>query len=62
MMNFIKKLICSQSGHKIVNPERINDHVFRFQCSRCGGDFAINLIVDGAILDWSTVRELYKTP
>ena len=58
----IKSLICSASGHKIVNTTMINSHVFRFQCSRCGGDLAINFMVQGGILDWDDVKELYKAP
>ena len=62
MIKPIKKVICSWLGHKIINPIKINDHVWRFQCSRCSGDFAVNFMVQGAILDWTDVKELYKAP
>ena len=62
MIKSIKSLICSRLGHEIINPIKINGHVTRFQCSRCGGDFAINFMVQGALLDWGDVEELYKAP
>lgn len=59
-MMLIKKVICHLRGHAVINPTIINDHVTRFQCSRCFGDFALNSRIDGALLDWDEVKELYE--
>ena len=56
----IKEMLCSRLGHKIINPEKINGHVWRFSCKRCGGDFALNLLVEGGLLPWEEVKELYE--
>ena len=56
MKKIIKSLICKNFGHDIVNPKVISRSCTRFQCKRCGGDFAINFDVNGAILEWKDVK------